>query len=366
MNFKIGRQSFQKELGLLQGVVEKKSTIPILSNLMIVAKESGIELKATDLDLSVSTFCDAEVHETGSLCIPAKKLFEIVRAFPESEIELKSGEKDLVTLSCERSRFRLFGVLTDNFPEIKSMPDGALTLPAELFRTLTTRTIFAITNEESRYALNGARFELNQSAVRMVATDGHRLSFMEKKIDHPGDKLEVLIPKKTLAELSKFSAESDDPIELAFHENHLFFKFGKRVLISRTLSGQFPNYEMVLPKDNNNRFTIEGQRLASALRRVSLVADDRSHAIKFELTDNLVRVSATSEGVGDAGEELAVEYEGPSISIGFNSQYLLDFFTVINEGEIVVEFKDSSSQVQLRPKDEVDYDYRYIVMPMRI
>lgn len=366
MKFTISRNSFQKELGLLQGVVEKKSTIPILSNLMIETQAGGFELRATDLDLSISSFCEAEVSEPGTACLAAKKLFEIVRALPEAEIELKSGEKEQLTLSCERSRFRLLGVPTDNFPRIKQMPDGAFTLPAEVFRTLIARTIFSITNEESRYALNGAKFEFGPDSIRMVATDGHRLSFIEKKIQNPGQPLDLLIPKKTLTEVARLSAETDDQIEIALHDQHLFFRFGKRVLTSRTLSGQFPNYEMVLPRENNHRFSIEGHRLAAALRRVALVADDRSHAIRFELDSNLVRISATSESVGEAGEEIAVEYDGPPIAIGFNAQYLLDLFSVINEGEIVLEFKDGSSQVQIRPANEVDYDYRYIVMPMRI
>ena len=366
MKFTVGRQAFLKEIGLLQGVVEKKSTIPILSNLMIEASSEGVELRATDLDLSISTFCDAEVQEPGSLCLAAKKLFEIVRALPEAEVELKSGENEQLTLSCERSRFRLLGVPTDNFPRIKPMPEGGLSLPAEIFRTFIARTIFAITNEESRYSLNGAKFEFGDDTIRMVATDGHRLSFIEKRFNNPGGGLDLLIPKKTLTEVARLSAESDDQIEIAFHDQHLFFKFGKRTLSSRTLSGQFPNYEMVLPRENNHRFVIECSRLAAALRRVALVADDRSHAIRFELNENLVRITATSESVGEAGEELAVEYDGPPITIGFNAQYLLDLFSVVNEGEIVLEFKDGSSQVQVRPRSEADFDFRYIVMPMRI
>lgn len=366
MRFKVGRQSFQKELGLLQGVVEKKSTIPILSNLMVETREDGIEIKATDLDMSITTFCDAEILEPGSICLGAKKMFEIVRALPDSEIELTTGDKDLLTLSCDRSRFRLLSVPTDNFPVIKEMPEGAITIPAEVFRTLISRTIFAITNEESRYALNGAKFEFGEDTLRMVATDGHRLSFIEKPLANTGERLDILIPKKTLTEVARLSAESDDPIEIAFHNHHLYFRFGKRILSSRTLTGQFPNYEMVLPRENNNRFAIEGYRLAAALRRVALVSDDRSHAIRFELKENLVHISATNENVGSAGEDLVVDYEGPEISIGFNAQYLLDVFSEIGERDILLEFKDGSSQVQIKPKEEVDYDYRYIVMPMRI
>jgi DNA polymerase-3 subunit beta len=366
MNFRIGKQAFLKELGLVQGVVEKKSTIPILVNLLIEARDGGIEIRATDLDLSITSFCEAEVLQPGALCIPAKKLFEIVRALPEAEVELKRGEREQVTLTCERSRFRLNGVATENFPEIKAIPDGALSFPAPIFRTLIGRTIFASSTEESRFTLNGAKLEMGEEGIRVVATDGHRLAFIEKKMPITGQPLDLLVPKKALAELSRLSAEADDLLEVAFHQNLLFFRLGNRVLTSRTLTGQFPNYEMVLPKENHHSFVVESSRLAGALRRIALVADDRSHAIKFELLKDLVQITATTAEVGDGVEQLTVEYEGPAITIGFNVQYLLDFLSVINEGDIRLEFKDGSSQVQLRPHQEIDFDYRYIVMPLRV
>lgn len=366
MNFTISRQPFQKELGLLQGVVEKKSTIPILSNLLLEAKEGGVEIRGTDLDVSISTFCEAEVKQPGSICLPAKRLFEIVRLLPEAEVEVRLGEKDQVTVRCERTNYRLTGTSPESFPEMKTPAAGSLSLPTDLFRLLISRTIFAITSEESRYTLNGAKFELSESGVRMVSTDGHRLSFMEKKMPLATGRLDFLIPKKTLAELAKLSAETDDPIEAGVHENHIFFRFGRRVLVSRTLSGQFPNYEMVLPKDNQHHLTIGSSQLATALRRVEVMADDRSHGVRLDLSENSLQISSQSADAGEAGEHLSVDYQGPEITIGFNVHYLLDFFTVVSEGEVILEFKDGSSQVQLRPKGEIDYDYRYIVMPMRV
>ncbi len=366
MNFTIARQPLMKELGLLQGVVEKKSTIPILSNLLLNAREGGIEIKATDLDVSISTFCEAEVRQPGSICLPAKKFFEIVRSLPEAEVEIRKGENEQVTVRCERSNFKLLGVSADNYPEIKGFDGGGLSLPSDLFRLLISRTIFAVTNDESRYTLNGAKLEISSTGVRMVSTDGHRLSFMEKQLPLESARLDVLIPKKTLAELSKLSAESDDPIETGSHDNHIFFKFGRRLLVSRTLSGQFPNYEMVLPKENNHRLTIESAPLASALRRVALMADERSHGIRLDLHENELQITSQSADAGEAGETLSVDYQGAPMAIGFNANYLLDFFTVVGEGEVSLEFKDGNSQVQLRPKGEVDYDYRYIVMPMRV
>jgi DNA polymerase-3 subunit beta len=366
MHFIVNKWSFLKELNLIQGVVEKKSTIPILSNLLIETANGECTIKGTDLDVSVSTRCEAEIRQKGAICIPAKKLYEIVRSLPEAEIEIKRGDNDQVSLVCERSRFRLIGVGKDSFPEIREFGGPYVPIPSELIRTFIARTIFAITNEESRYALNGARFELSPQAIRMVATDGHRLAFIEKKIETGAGKLEVLIPKKTLAELAKLSAETGDSIEFGHDENHLFFKMGRRMLVSRTLSGQFPNYEMVLPKENTNHVAVESARLASSIRRVALMADERSHAIKVDLGDNQINITSQSSEAGEAGDLLSVDYAGPAITAGYNAQYLLDFFNVIQEGEIFVEYKDGNSQTQFRSKDDLEYDYRYIVMPMRL
>jgi DNA polymerase-3 subunit beta len=366
MHIIIGKAVFLKELNVLQGVVEKKSTIPILSNLLLEAVDGELWIKGTDLDVSISTNCPAEIKQKGSICVQAKKLFEIVRSLPDADIEIKRGENDQVSVVCERSRFRMLGLPKDNFPEIKTF-DGAFQLiPSDLMRAFISRTIFAITTEESRYSLNGAKMELSGKGIRMVATDGHRLSFIEKHADFGEGQLDVLIPKKTLSELARLCAETGDAVEVGSGDNHLFFRIGKRLLVSRTLTGQFPNYELVLPKENNNRVVIENSRVASAIKRVALMADDRSHAIKFDVNDGQINITSQSAEMGEAGETLPVEYAGPAITAGFNAQYLLDFFNVIQEGEVIFEFKDGSSQAQLKSSSELDYDLRYIVMPMRL
>ncbi len=366
MHLKISKTAFLKELNLIQGVVEKKSTIPILSNLLLEAKDGELGIKGTDLDVSISTRCVAEIKQEGSICLQAKKLFEIVRALPEAEIELKRGDGDQVGIVCERSRFKMLGLARDNFPEIHDFQGEYTAVPADVIRTFINRTSFAITNEESRYALNGAKFEVGDNHLRMVATDGHRLSFIEHKFEVGEKKLDVLIPRKTLAELGRLSAETEESVEFGYTENHLFFRFGKRLLISRTLSGQFPNYDLVLPKENNNRVAAEAGPLAAAIRRVALMADERSHAIKFDVTEGQANITSQASDVGEAGETMPVEYAGPVINAAFNAQYLLDFFGVVSDGEIMLEFKDGQSQAQLRAKNESDYDFRYIIMPMRL
>lgn len=366
MHLTISKAAFLKELNLIQGVVEKKSTIPILSNLLLEAKDGELGIKGTDLDVSISTKCEAEIKKGGSICLQAKKLFEIVRALPEAEVEIKQGDNEQVSLVCERSRFKMLGLAKDNFPEIPAFDGEYISIPAEVLRSLISRTAFAITNEESRYALNGAKFELSDKHIRMIATDGHRLSFIQRPTDFSGRKLDVLIPRKTLSELQRLSTETDETVEFGYNENHLFFRFNKRQLISRTLTGQFPNYEMVLPKDNNNRITADCGQLAGAIKRVALMADERSHAIKFDVNDGQINITSQASDVGEAGEILPVEYAGPTINAAFNAQYLLDFFSVVADGEVSLEFKDGQSQAQLKVKNASDYDFRYVIMPMRL
>jgi DNA polymerase III subunit beta len=366
MHLTIGKTAFLKELNMLQGVVEKKSTIPVLSNLLLEAAGAELWIKGTDLDVSISTQCPAEIRQPGAICVQAKKLFEIVRSLPDADIEIKLGSNDQVGIVCDRSRFKMPGLTKDNFPEIKTFDGTYWQIPSNLVRTFINRTIFAITTEESRYALNGAKVEISGKGIRMVATDGHRLSFIEKQSDFGDAKLDVLIPKKTLAELARLCGETDDAVEIGSGDNHLFFKVGKRLLSSRTLTGQFPNYELVLPKENNNRIVVENSQVSSAIKRVAMMADDRSHAIKFDVNDNQIKITSQSSDQGEAEESLPIEYAGPSITAGFNAQYLQDFFNVIQEGDVIFEFKDGNSATEMKSGNDLEYNLRYIIMPMRL
>ncbi|MEP7269892.1 MAG: DNA polymerase III subunit beta [Acidobacteriota bacterium] len=367
MEFVVGKTSILKELGFVQSVVERKTTIPVLSYLLIEARDGELSFRATDLDVSVTTSCEANVKEDGALCIQAKKLFEIVRSLPDADISFKCNLQDQVAISCERSKFKMPWLGKENFPEIQEFKGDAVQIPAELMRTFISRTVFAITNEESRYALNGAKFELSAGEIRLVATDGHRLAFIASKGEfNTARKTDVLIPRKTLGELAKLSSEGNETIEFGADENHLHFKVGKRRLSSRLLSGQFPNYELVLPKDNQNRVPVDSNLIASAIRRVSLMADERSHLIKFDITAGQISITSHAADIGEAGEVIPVDYSGPQITVGFNAQYLNDLFSVIQDGEVAFEFKDGNSQTQIRPAADGDYDFRYVVMPMRL
>jgi len=370
MEFSVKKFDLLRELELTQGVVERKTTIPILSNLLVEARGNGLAITATDLELSIRTSCEARVKKEGAGTIPAKKLYDIVKLLPEAEIKFKLLDNHWIQLTCERKNYKLVGMSKENFPALPSFPDANIKIPAGLLGGLIAKTTFAISAEESRYTLNGALLVLRPASVSMVATDGHRLAMVEieHKTEGFSQETRVLIPKKAMTEIQRLASESgeDAAVEFAQDESHLFFRFGQRLLTSRKLTGQFPNYEAVLPRDSSKTLVLERGELQDALRRVSQLADLRTHAIRFVLAKEGVEISASSPEYGEAKEALDKEYAGEPITIGFNAQYLLDFLAAAPDGPISFEMKDDQSASQLRPLADESSRYRYVVMPMRI
>jgi DNA polymerase III subunit beta len=371
MEFSVNKSELLKELSLAQGVVERKTTLPILSNFLVESQPSGLKISATDLELGVLCVCPAKVKKEGAGTIPAKRLLEIVRSLPDAEIKFKMLENHWVQVTCERSSFKLVGMARDSFPVLPAVPKALAALPAKVLTALIQKTIFAISNEESRYTLNGALLLLKPDSVSMVATDGHRLALVERDVEIQGlsSELRLLIPKKAMGELLRLLADSDDemPAKLAKDESHLFFSLGERVLISRMLTGQFPNYEAVLPRENKRVIELDKDHVTAAIRRVALLADERSRAIRMQLDKGKLEVFSSSGDYGEAHESLDVEYAGEGLQIGFDYQYLLDFLNVLGEsGKVRLELKDEQSAGQFRPSGEQPDRYRYVVMPMRI
>jgi DNA polymerase-3 subunit beta len=370
MEFSVKKFDLLRELELTQGVVERKTTIPILSNLLCEAKGNGLTITATDLELSIRTSCEAKVKKEGAGTIPAKKLFELVRLLPDGEIRFKLLENHWVHITSDRRNYKLVGMSKDNFPALPNFPHALVKIPARLLASLIAKTTFAISLEESRYTLNGALLVIKPGSLIMVATDGHRLAMVETdhKFEGLSSETRVLVPKKAMNEVQRLAGESSDEsmIEFAQDESHLFFQFGGRLLTSRKLTGQFPNYEAVLPRDANKTVVLERGELQDALRRVSQLADQRSHAVKFVFAKEGIEISASSPEYGEAKESLEKEFSGEPISIGFNAQYILDFLNAAADGPISFELKDDQSAGQLRPLADESTRYRYVVMPMRI
>jgi DNA polymerase-3 subunit beta len=369
MQFVVSKQNLQRELAYVQGVVEKKNTIPVLSNILIESVgENNIRLTGTDLDVTIRCDMDAEVSTSGSICVQARKLFEIARLLPDAPVTFKKESNDWVTVTCDKTKFKMVGVARDAFPEVPSSKSTPTKLSAEIIKSFIDKTIFAITQEESRYTLSGAKFIMDDTGAKMVTTDGHRLAYVERKgVSKDGsDAIDTLIPRKTLAELTKLTAGFEGEISLGLDNNHIFFEVGPRLLVSRMLYGQFPNYDMVMPKNNDKSVQFDCGLLNSAVRRVALMSDERSHAIRFHLEPNQLVISSQNAEEGEASETIQADYSGEETDIGFNAQYLLEFLNVIGDGAVAFEFKDGNSQAQLRPAEGGDYDYKYVVMPMRL
>ena len=367
MRFSVGKNVLLKELNLLQGIVEKKSTIPILSNVLIeTVNDCTISLVATDLDVSLQTECTAESAKAGSMVLQARKLFEIVRNLPDAEINFAKEDNDWVKVVCASSEFRIVGQAKEHFPSTPKAEKAGVTIPATVLHGLINRTVFAITQEESRYALNGALLLFGEGRLQMVATDGHRLALAASNLESGGEPFKVIIPKKALIELAKLTAGAEEDIEMSRDENHLYFEVQSRHLTSRMLAGQFPNYDLVLPKNNDKSISLNADKIAQAIRRAALMADERSHGIKIDLANGKLSITSQSADVGEAKEMIPLEYTGDGLSIGFNAQYMLDFLGVVGTDEVLFEFKDEQSPALLRPSGEGEADYKYVVMPMRL
>lgn len=370
MEFSVKKFDLLEELNLTQGVVERKTTIPILSNLLLEAKGNRLAITATDLELSIRTSCEAKVKKDGAGTIPAKKLLELVRLLPDGEIRFKLLENHWIQIVCDRKTYKMVGMSRENFPALPSFPQVIVKIPAALLSALIARTGFAISMEESRYTLNGALMVLKPNQVAMVATDGHRLAMIEQdyKLDGLSAEVRVLVPKKAMNEIQRLAAEAgeDAAVDFGQDDSHLFFQLGRRLLTSRKLTGQFPNYEAVLPRDANRSIVLDRVELQDALRRVSQLADQRSHAVKFVLAPEGIEISASSPDYGEAKETIEKECKGDPLTIGFNAQYMLDFLAAVPDGPVSFELKDEQSAGQLRPKAEENSRYRYVIMPMRI
>src|SRR5712664_62029 len=371
MEITISKFELLRELTATQGVVERKTTIPILSNYLFEAAGVRLSLTATDLDLSLRTSCDAKVKKEGSCTIPARKLHDYVKLLPDADITIKLLENHWVSIRCGRSNTKMVGMAQSNFPSLPAFPTaGVVKIPAQVLRSMIAKTGFAIASEESRYTLNGALMVLKPESITMVATDGHRLSHIERsgeRFEGVSGELKTLVPKKAMDELKSLVDSTDaEVIEFAKDESTLFFRIGQRLLTSRQLTGHFPNYEAVLPKDNNKSITLHCEELSQAISRVAQFADERSRAVRIRLEKGELKLSASSTETGESEDSIEIAYDGEPMAIGFNAQYLIDFIKATGSCEVKLELKDAQSAGQLRPAEGEDYKYRYIVMPMRI
>lgn len=388
MELVVRKTDLLRELQLFQGIVERKNTMPVLANVLMRADNGQVELVATDLDVGLRSLCDVQsVGKPGTLTVPAKKLFEIVKALPETDIRIEQ-DRGGVRIAAERFESKLSTLPADDFPQLPEAGKPVASLSREAMKQMAAKTMFAITGEDTRYYLNGALFVLRPDSMSLVATDGHRLAL----ITIPGEtgvaaEEKVLLPKKALNELNRLlavaapkdersdeaagdeasaQAEKDTSITFERGENHLFFTLGDRRLFSRMIDAQFPAYDRVIPKNNDKSVEFERDRLMAAIRRVSLLSNERSRAIRFAIGDGKVEVMSNSPDVGEATEELLVAYDGPATQVCFNSQYVIDFLNVVETDQVKLSFRDEMSQAVMTPVNPEGYEYTYVIMPMRI
>lgn len=368
MRFTIAREKLQDGLSAVIATVPAKTTLPVLSNILLETNERGIRLSGTDLDMAVSTEVTADVESQGAITVPAKKLAEIVRELPSAPVRISAVGEQKITLECGRSRFRLLGLPRDEFPTFPVVRfSESWRIKSGELQKLIAHTAFAVSTEESRPILNGVLWELRGDRMRMVATNGHRLA----KIDAPvagqnGRSEDLIIPPKALEQLRRlFPAEED--LEIARGENHLGFRSPLTAVFTRLIEGPYPPYEQVIPRDNDRIALADKNALSQALKRMSVVASDQTHRIRISLNAGMAKFSVQTPDLGEAQDELPVTYEGDALDIGFNASYLLEILRNMPTDEVRLTFKAPERAATVEPVGWNDpAQYMCLIMPLRL
>lgn len=371
MEIRVDRNLLASELAPMQGIVERKTTIPVLSHILLTSADGRLNLAATDLDVSLTSWCEADGSGEGGIAVNARKLMEIVRSLADDQVQLRIEEPGWLTILAGRSRFKIHGQPPEEFPTLPSVEGDSVTVTEVAFdelKTMISKVIFAVSAEESRFQLNGALLKLKDGSIEMVATDGHRLALVERPLA-TGAEDSALVPRKALAELLRF--EGGDDLRFSRGEHHLSFRLGRRELICRILEGTFPDYDRVIARDNDKKVVFDRKLLDSAVQRVALLTGDRARAIKLNLEAQQLLISAQNPDLGDAREEIECDYQGDSLVLGVNPDYLRDFLSAAETGRVRLELKDENTQAVGYPEpDEGAEDdggrYLCVIMPMRV
>ncbi|MBI5642341.1 MAG: DNA polymerase III subunit beta [Deltaproteobacteria bacterium] len=368
MKFTIGKADFIKVLQRIQGIVEKRNTMPILANVLLEAAPGKINIMATDLEVFIKDSSGADISETGSVTVNARKLFEIVKELPSDTIDVTSGKDDKLTIKAGKAKFNIMGLPSKDFPVFPAIDESKLeTIESENLKDMIDKTSFAVSTDETRYNINGFLLEKDDSKIRMVATDGHRLAFIEKediKAVPAREKEGVLLPRKGVMEMRKLLDEKEGNFQLGVTQKSAVMKKDNTVISVRLLEGEFPDYKKVIPKDNNKEVIADRILLLSSLKRVSILSSDKIKGVKFSFSKGKLVVSSSSPDIGEAVEEIDIQYGEEDIEIAFNARYFIDMLEALEEDQVRVELKDSLSPGILKPFGSEEYTY--IIMPMRL
>jgi DNA polymerase-3 subunit beta len=374
MKVSLDRDTLFTLIAKAQNIVDKRNTMPVLSNVLIKAKGNTLKLYATDLEVSIKTHCDAEVMTEGDIVVNAKNFFDILRELPNSKILLEKQENHSLHITQNTSFFHIHGMDPNEFPVFPGFKDEKFaSFSASLISEMIEKTIYSVSNDKSRYYLNGVLFEEENESegdktFRMVATDGHRLSLIDRSFSKEGLKLfesGVIVPKKGLFEIKKLmeSANSDEQVEISVDGAQLVLKTQDSLLMIRLIEGKYPNYKKLLPEALRHTAIINREKLMSSLKRVSLLSNQKSKGVTFNFSKGTMTILSSSQDLGEAKEDLAVDYNEEDLKIGFNAMYIMDVLSSIEEDEIKMLFNDQSSPVLLTPVN--DKNYTCVVMPMR-
>ena len=368
MRFTISREKLQEGLAAVAPTTPAKTTLPVLANILVETTERGIRLSGTDLDIAVTTEVTADVEAQGAITIPAKKLSEIARELPPAPVRMASSGEQRVTLDCGRSHFKILGLPKDEFPNFPTVKfDASWRVRSGELQKLIHHTAFAVSTEESRPILNGVLWELKPDQMRMVATNGHRLSKMELPITSSGTpSAEMIVPPKALDQIRRLFPE-DEELEIARGENHLGFRSPFTAVYTRLIEGPYPNYDQVIPRDNDRVAVADVKALVSALRRMSVIASDQTHRIRLSFNSGLLRFSVQTPDLGEATDELPIRYTGDQLDIGFNASYLLEILRYMPTDEVKLTFKAPERAATLEPEGwKEPGTFLALVMPLRL
>jgi len=362
MKIRVSRKDLLETAQVVQGVVSTKNALPILSNMLLEAKKDKISLMATDLDIAIIVTIPCEVSQEGATTVSAKRFTDILKELPEDDVALAVKKNNIVTIDCQNAHFKVNSLPREEFPKLPSYKDHeSIDIKQETLKEMLIMTAFAVSHDETRYILNGVLFEIKPQSLVLVATDGRRLAYCEKKIETRMLKArKIIVPTKAITELSKTLGEGDSKIY--FGENQATFDLGNTVIISRLIEGEYPRYEQVIPREHKEKLLVKKDLFLSATRRAGLLTNQDSQAIKLDVFKNRLVISKNAPDVGETREEMEVEYQGDTLSMGFNPAYLIDVLKNIREENVGIELTAPDKPGVIRLKD----DYIYVVLPMQI
>jgi DNA polymerase III subunit beta len=371
MEFRIPKETFYRALQKIQGIVEKRTTMPILSNALIEAREGGIEVIATDLDVAMKSSYAATTIHPGKITVAAKKLCEILKELPDEEVHFCTRDNDWVDIRCGKAQFNLVGLSPDEFPLPRIREDNLITLRSSLIGEMIEKTSYAICTDETKYNLNGvfvqARTEGDRNLIKMVATDGHRLALVSRTIEgEVGPELckGVIFPRKGIYELKKMAEEESGEMMIGFMDNSAVIKKGDTVVVMRLVDGEFPDYNRVIPQQNNRSVKINRDNFLHTLRRMQILSSDKFKGIKLNVSESGVEISSSNPELGDSREEMEVLFEGEPLALRFNARYLIDVLTVLDGNQVELLLRDELSPAIIR--SDVDPEFLAVIMPMRV